>query len=473
MLAEGFAREGVPVVLADVKGDLGGLAVPGAASPKLTERLQRLGIADLAFAGFPVVVWDVFGQDGHPLRVTISDLGPLLLARLLDLNDVQAGVLQIAFRLADDEGLLLIDLADLRAVIAHVAERAAELSATYGNVAAASVGAIQRALLTLEEQGGAAFFGEPMLDIADLMLNAPDGRGAINILAVSRLIQNSRAYSTVLLWLLAELYENLPKICDAPKPKLVVFFDESHLMFDGAPKALGEKVEQVVRLIRSKGVGLYFVTQNPMDVPDAAGGQPGNRMQHGLRALTAKEQKVVRAVAETFRAAPGADLSRTILDLGVGEGVVSFLKVSGAPGVAERVTILPPTSRIGALSADERAAVMAASPVKGVYDQTVDRESAAEILGRAKPAPSGPWRHPDGAAPRTDRNTDAAPERTRGRNSWATEGRDGGLLDDLLTGGHGRRQSVGEALAKSVVHSVGSQVGRAIVRGVLGSLLKR
>ena len=379
VLAERFLSIGVPVFMADVKGDLSGLAAPGVDSPKLKQRLDSLGVSDWAPAKFPAAFWDVSGAQGHPVRATISDMGPILLSRLLNLNDTQAGVLQLVFKIADDNGLLLLDLKDLRAMVQHVGEHAKEFTTEYGNVSAASIGAIQRSLLTLGEQGGETFFGEPMLDINDLM-QTEDGKGIVNILAADKLMASPRLYSTFLLWLLSELFEQLPEVGDVEKPKLVFFFDEAHLLFNEAPPALLEKIEQVVRLIRSKGVGVYFVTQNPLDIPDTVLGQLGNRVQHALRAFTPRDQKAVKTAAETLRANPAFDAAAAITELGVGEALLSFLDEKGRPNVVERAFVLPPASRIGPLAAEERQAVIKASLVYGVYENQLDRESAYEKL---------------------------------------------------------------------------------------------
>ena len=453
LLAERFSSIGVPVFMADVKGDLSGLAAAGSATAKLKERLALLAIDGWAPASFPTAFWDVAGEQGHPVRATISDMGPILLARLLNLNETQAGVLQLVFKIADDNGLLLLDLKDLRAMVAHVGEHAREFTTEYGNVSAASIGAIQRGLLTLGEQGGESFFGEPMLDIADL-LQTVDGRGVVNILAADRLMSSPRLYSTFLLWLLAELFEQLPEVGDLDKPKLVFFFDEAHLLFAEAPPALLEKIEQVVRLIRSKGVGVYFVTQNPADIPDRVLGQLGNRVQHALRAFTPRDQKAVKIAAETLRANPVFDAQTVITELGVGEALVSLLDEKGRPNVVERAFIMPPSSRIGPLAADERQAVIKSSLVYGVYEQALDRESAYEKL-KAKTA----------AAP----TSASAPASAGG--GWL--GDVVGGLGGMLGGGAGGRggDSVLEAAAKSAARAIGSQVGREIIRGVLGSIL--
>lgn len=466
VLAERFASIGVPVFMADVKGDLSGLGAPGRPSPKLEERLKSLGVEDWQPKASTTVFWDVFGTSGHPVRATISDMGPILLARLLNLNDTQAGVLQLVFKIADDQGLLLLDLKDLRAMVQHVGENAKDFTTEYGNVSAASIGAIQRNLLTLEEQGGDVFFGEPMLDINDLMQTDADGRGVINVLAAEKLMQSSRLYSTFLLWMLSELFEQLPEAGDLDKPKLVFFFDEAHLLFNEAPAALLEKIEQVVRLIRSKGVGVYFVSQNPLDVPDTVLGQLGNRVQHALRAFTPRDQKAVKTAAETLRANPAFDAATAITELGVGEALVSFLDEKGRPTMVERAFILPPASRIGPLDAAEREAAIKASLLYGHYEQALDRESAYEKL-KGQAAAGAP------TSTQSKQQTPQAP---------ADPDKPGGMLDglgDLFGGGSpasgsrrsSSREGVVEALAKSTARAIGSQVGREIIRGVLGSIL--
>ena len=450
VMAERFSAIGVPVFMADVKGDLAGISQPGALSPKLAERLKLIGADEPKFAASPTVFWDVFGEQGHPVRATISDLGPLLLGRILDLNEVQAGVLALVFKIADDNGLLLLDLKDLRAMLQHVGDNAQSFTTNYGNVSAASIGAIQRGLLALEQQGGDKFIGEPMLNIDDLLQTAEGRRGVVNVLAADRLLNAPTLYSTLLLWLLSELYERLPEVGDPPQPKLVFFFDEAHLLFTDAPKILLDKIEQVVRLIRSKGVGVYFVTQNPLDVPDAVLGQLGNRVQHALRAFTPRDQKAVKAAAETMRANPAIDTEKAITELGVGEALVSFLDEKGRPNVVQRAYVLPPASRIGPITPDERKAVIGRSAVAGVYEKTVDRESAYERLkGRAEQTASAGT-----GAPSSGGWTDT--------------------LKDTLGGlakGSGRKDNLIEAMAKSAARTVGSTVGREIVRGVLGSLL--
>jgi DNA helicase HerA-like ATPase len=459
VLAERFSSIGVPVFMADVKGDLSGLAAAGAENPKLRQRLGQLGVADWTPAKFPAAFWDVGGEQGHPVRATISDMGPLLLSRLLNLNDTQAGVLQLVFKIADDDGLLLLDLKDLRAMVQFAGENAKSFTTEYGNISPASIGAIQRGLLVLEQQGGDRFFGEPMLDINDLMQTdgTQDGKGVVNILAADKLMAAPRLYSTFLLWFLAELFERLPEVGDLDKPKLVFFFDEAHLLFSEASPALLEKIEQVVRLIRSKGVGVYFVTQNPLDVPDKVLGQLGNRVQHALRAFTPRDQKAVATAAQTLRPNPAFDAAAVITELGVGEALVSFLDEKGRPSVVERAFILPPASRIGPLDEQERQAIIRASLVYGVYEKAVDRESAYEKLRQAPPA--------------TAQETHAsAPVRAPSSGGGLF-----GQLGDWLGGSTGPRgghhPGVGETLAKSAARAIGSQVGREIIRGVLGSIL--
>jgi DNA helicase HerA-like ATPase len=476
VLAEGFAASGVPVFLSDVKGDMAGIAQPSQRGAKYEAQVKRTGI-DPVPRGMPTVFWDLFGEQGHPVRATVSEMGPLLLARLLGLNEIQTGVLNLVFKVADDEGLLLLDLKDLRAMLTHVADNAREYAAGYGNVSAASVGAIQRALLALETEGADKFFGEPALALTDLMLTDAEGRGAVSVLASDRLMQSPRLYGTFLLWLLSELFEELPEVGDVEKPKLVFFFDEAHLLFDDAPAALVEKIEQVVRLIRSKGVGVYFVTQSPLDLPESVLGQLGNRVQHALRAFTPRDQRAVRAAAETFRANPKLDVAKAIGELAVGEALVSFLDGSGTPGIVQRAWMAPPASRHGPLTADERRAVIEASPLKGRYDAAVDRPSAYESLrgdaaaedaaAPADPAQSNPWGAPAAGptvwkTPPAPRAPGAAPSAGRTRATVPASGGRGG-------------QSIGEAVAKSlarsVASSIGSRIGREIVRGVLGSIM--
>ena len=458
-VAEGLSRIGVPVFMADVKGDLAGLSQPGESKGKIKERIESLKLKDVKFEACPVVFWDAFGSQGHPVRTTISEMGPLLLARMLGLNETQAGVLNLAFKIADDNGLLVLDLKDLRAMLQHVGDNAKQFTTQYGNISSASIGAIQRGLLTLDQQGADRFFGEPALNIADLMQTDAKGHGVINILAADKLMSSPKLYSTLLLWLLSELFEELPEVGDPEKPRLVFFFDEAHLLFSEAPGALLEKVEQVVRLIRSKGVGVYFVTQNPLDIPDTVLGQLGNRVQHALRAFTPRDQKAVKSAATTLRANPKLNVETAITELGVGEALVSFLDDKGRPTVVERAFVVPPGTRIGPITAQERAQLIKASPVAGTYEKTEDRESAYEKLAK-----------------HVAERTGTAAEPAAGAKQPAGGG--GGLfgaLGDLLGGSTGprggRREGAVEAAAKSAARAIGSQVGRQIVRGVLGSLL--
>jgi len=452
VMAERFSAIGVPVFVADVKGDLSGLSQPGTMNPKLKARIDMLALGEFSFAGLPVTFWDVFGEQGHPVRATVSEMGPLLLARLLNLNDTQAAVLTLVFKIADDNQLLLLDLKDLRSMVQYVGDNARQFTTEYGNISSASIGAIQRGLLGIDQQGGDRFFGEPALNIADLMQTDDQGRGVVNILAADRLLAAPKAYATLLLWLLAELFEELPEVGDTEKPKLVFFFDEAHLLFNDAPPALLEKIEQVVRLIRSKGVGVYFVTQNPLDIPDTVLGQLGNRVQHALRAFTPRDQKAVKSAATTMRANPALDIEKVIGELGVGEALVSLLDEKGQPTVVERAFILPPHSRIGPAAADERRAVMQRSLVAGVYENTVDRDSAHEVLKARREAAAA-----------------AAPQPA------ATPTAGGSVLDNVLGGvlggGNSRRQSAGDAMMKSAARAIGSEVGRRVIRGVLGSIL--
>jgi DNA helicase HerA-like ATPase len=443
-LAEGFSRAGVPVFLADIKGDLAGISQAGGGNARVAERVAEMGLEaedGFAYAASPVIFWDISGEQGHPVRTTISDMGPLLLARLLDLNDTQEGVLNIVFRVADENGWLLLDLKDLRSLLAYVADNASVLQSTYGNVSKASVGAIQRRLLTLEEQGAEQLFGEPALDLADLMQTDEQGRGFVNVLAADKLIHTPALYATFLLWLLSELFEQLPEVGDPDKPKLVFFFDEAHLLFDDAPKILLDKVEQVVRLIRSKGVGVYFVTQNPTDVPEDVLGQLGNRVQHALRAFTPRDQRAVRVAAQTFRPNPDLDTEQLITELGVGEALASTLDEKGTPSVVQRIRVAPPGSRLGPIAPAERAAVMAGSLVKGIYDQAADRVSAYEILQQRA----------EQAAAEAATSAPVAEPRAR-------------------TSSGGGRQSPLEAFVSSAARSIGTQIGRSLMRGILGSL---
>ncbi len=462
VMAERFSSIGVPVFMADVKGDLAGLSSAGANSPKMQERLASLKIAEPKWSACPVVFWDAFGKAGHPVRATISDMGPLLLGRLFNLNDTQQGVLALVFKIADDNGLLLLDAKDLRAMLQNIGDNATQFTTEYGNVSAASIGAIQRSLLEIEQQGGTQFFGEPMLDMNDLMQTDSKGRGVINILAADKLLNSPKLYSTLLLWMLSELFEHLPEVGDLDKPKLVFFFDEAHLLFNEAPKALLDKIEQVVRLIRSKGVGVYFVTQNPLDVPETVLGQLGNRVQHALRAFTPRDQKAVKAAAETMRANPEIDTATAITELSVGEALISLLDEKGRPSIVERAFILPPASRIGPVSDAERAAIIKSSVIFGHYEQVVDRESAYEKL-KGRTAAKQDATAPAGA---TTPGTAAAPAEGGGLM---------GMLGDVLLGKTGPRgghtAGILDAAAKSAARTMGSQVGREIIRGVLGSIL--
>ncbi len=448
ILAEGFADQGVPVFAADVKGDLSGVAAEGEPKDFLIERASKIGFDDYGFDAYPTVFWDLFGEQGHPVRTTISEMGPLLLSRLLNLTEAQEGALNIAFRIADEEGLAVLDLKDLRALLVEIGNRAKELRTEYGTVSKQSIGAIQRRLLVLEEQGAESFFGEPALDIKDIMRTTRDGRGFINVLAADKLMLSPQLYATFLLWLLSELFEELPEVGDPDKPKLVFFFDEAHLLFDEAPKALIEKVEQVVRLIRSKGVGVYFVTQNPLDVPDAVLAQLGNRIQHALRAYTPREQKAVRTAASTFRQNPDIDTETAITQLGVGEALVSTLEKKGVPSMVQQTLIRPPSSRMGPLEEAERRKIVNTSPVFGLYDETIDRESAFEILQKRSEA-------------RAEAAEKAAEEEARAKEAKAKQ---------KSSGRRSRRMSNTERFISSAVRTIGTQVGRALIRGLLGSL---
>jgi DNA helicase HerA-like ATPase len=448
-LAETFSNIGVPVFMADVKGDLSGICQAGGGNAKVETRVAELGFTDFEYRAAPTLFWDVFGEKGHPLRSTISEMGPLLLARILDLNETQTGVLTATFKIADDNGWLLLDLNDLRALLQFASENASDLRSEYGSISAASIGAIQRGLLQLEHEGGEKLFGEPALDFNDL-LQTEGSRGVINILAADTLYNSPRVYATLLLWLLSELFENLPEAGDLDKPKLVFFFDEAHLLFNDAPAALLQKIEQVVRLIRSKGVGVYFVSQNPLDIPDVILGQLGNRVQHALRAFTPRDQKAVKSAAETFRSNPGLNVETAITELGVGEALVSFLDEKGTPKPVERALIKPPCSRIGPVNDAERKQSIENSVIYGHYEKQIDRESAYEILkGRAE---------------------QAAPETKSKANKQETSG-GFDITDILLGGGSSKRQGVLESAAKSAARSIGQEVGRQLIRGVLGSLL--
>lgn len=458
-LAENFSRIGVPVFMADVKGDLTGISQAGQLSGKIAAVVKERGLPEPQPLACPTTLWDVFGEQGHPVRATVSDMGPLLLARMLNLNDTQAGVLQIVFKVADANGMLLLDLKDLRAMLQFVGENAGQFTTEYGNVSAASVGAIQRGLLQIESQGGDRFFGEPMLNIADFLQTDANGHGIVNVLAADKLLSAPRLYATFLLWMLSELFEQLPEIGDPDKPKLVFFFDEAHLLFDDAPKVLVERIELVVRLVRSKGVGVYFVTQNPLDIPDSVLAQLGNRVQHALRAFTPRDQKAVKATAETMRPKPGLDIEAAITELAVGEALVSLLDDKGRPSVTERLYVLPPGSQIGPITAEQRKALLAGSVVAGVYEKTVDRESAYEKLKAHAQARA--------EQPSTTGSTGAG---TAQQGGSATGG-----LGDILFGSTGprggKREGLVESFAKSAIRTIGSSVGREIARGVLGSIL--
>lgn len=450
VLAEGFSRIGVPVFMADIKGDLTGISAAGKPHPKIDERIEKIGIEDYKAEGYPTIMWDLSGEKGHPVRATISDMGPLLLSRLLELNEVQEGILNIAFKFADDEGMLLLDLKDLRSILQHLGENQQTFQHAYGNVSSASIGAIQRRLLVLEQQGAEQFFGEPALDLWDMMRTGAQGYGNINILAADKLMMTPGLYATFLLWLISELFENLPEVGDLDKPRMVFFFDEAHLLFDDAPKVLVDKVEQVVKLIRSKGVGIYFITQNPLDIPDAVLGQLGNRIQHALRAFTPRDQKAVRAAAQTFRTNPDLDTEATITNMGVGEALVSVLEDKGIPGIVQHTLIRPPQSLIGPAEAGAVADLMRTSPFAGKYERMVDRESAYELLAeRAKKALEASLQSELSQA-----NMKAAQKAAATRSSGRS------------------RQGVGEAMVKSIARSVGSRLGTQIVRGLLGSLFR-
>ncbi len=468
ILAESFSAEGVPVFMADVKGDLSGLAKAGSPEAKLhapfTERAAKIGFAGYAYADFPVTFWDLYGEQGHPVRTTVAEMGPLLLARLLELSEAQEGILNIAFRVADEQGLPLLDLKDLQALLVWVGENGKELSLRYGNVSTASIGAIQRSLLVLENQGATQFFGEPALSLDDLFLTDPQGRGRINILAADRLMGSPRLYATFLLWMLSELFEMLPEVGDPEKPKLVFFFDEAHLLFDDAPKALVDKVEQVARLIRSKGVGVYFCTQNPADVPEDILGQLGNRVQHALRAFTAKDRRELKQAAETYRDNPRFVTEDAIREVGVGEAVTSFLVQKGAPGVVERTLIRPPSSQLGPITPAERGGVIGASPVAGKYDTTLDRDSAYEMLTRRAAE----------AAKEAERAEAAEEEAEEAEREFKSARRYNGSRVDRstskTTSRSSRSDSVGEAFAKSFARQLGTRSGKALVRGIFGTL---
>jgi len=457
VIAENFSALGIPVFMADVKGDLAGLGQPGTPTPKIAERVAKLGLGDYVFAGSPVTLWDIFGEQGHPVRTTVSEMGPLLLGRILNLNEVQSGVLTLVFKIADDNGLLLLDFKDLRSMVQFTGDNANSFETEYGRVSPASIGAIQRGLLMLEDQGGDRLFGEPSLNLEDFIQTDSQGRGMINILAADKLMLTPKVYATFLLWMLSELYETLPEVGDLDKPKLAFFFDEAHLLFTDAPQVLLEKIQQIIRLIRSKGVGVYFVTQNPLDIPDVTLGQLGNRVQHALRAFTPRDQKAVKAAAETFRSNPRLDVEKTIMELGVGEALVSFLDEKGQPGVVERAFIIPPKSQIGPIPADVRQRILRQSVLYGHYERQVDRDSAYELLKKraVQKAEEARVPQPDFTVPVPE------PER-RARPSFPeAPGRPPGRQRDTLF----------EAMAKSAARSVGSQVGRQILRNILGGIL--
>lgn len=459
VMAEAFSRIGVPVFAADVKGDLSGISQPGKDNPKLQDRVKTLGLGSLTFSGCPVTFWDVFGEQGHPVRATVSEMGPLLFSRILNLNDTQTGVLTLVFKIADDQGLLLLDLKDLQAMLQHVGDAAKDFQTQYGNISAASIGAIQRGLVALQQQGGDKFFGEPALNLDDLLQTDSQGHGIVNILAADKLMASPQLYATFLLWMLSELYEKLPEVGDPDKPKLVFFFDEAHLLFNDLPQTLGAKIEQVIRLIRSKGVGVYFVTQNPTDIPEIVLSQLGNRVQHALRAFTPNDQKAVKAAAQTFRSNPKLNVETVITQLGVGEALVSFLDEKGIPGIVERAFILPPHSQIGPITPDQRQQIIKNSLVYGTYEQPVDRESAYERLKGAAQRPVTP------------EQVQQHQEEQQNQPWYAgVAGALGSLGLGSAAGGR-RGDTVAQAMVKSAARSIGSTVGRQIVRGVLGSLL--
>lgn len=470
-LAQGLSRIGVPVFMADVKGDLAGISQPGGDNPKVKERAQKLGITIEPQAA-PVVFWDVFGEQGHPMRTTISEMGPLLLSRMLNLNDTQEGVLTLAFKIADDNGLLLLDMKDLRAMLQHLGDNAKDFQTEYGRISAASIGAIQRNLLALEQQGADKLFGEPALALDDLIQTDERGHGVINVLAADKLMSSPKVYATLLLWLLSELFEQLPEVGDPEKPKLVFFFDEAHLLFEDAPAALLDKIEQVVRLVRSKGVGVYFVTQNPLDVPDTVLGQLGNRVQHALRAFTPRDQKAVKAAAETFRPNPKLDTEQVISELAVGEALVSLLDEKGSPTPVERAFILPPASRVGPVTPQERQAMIQSSVVFGHYEKAVDRQSAYEMLkGSAiaapQQAPPDSQYQPAPSIPAPQQRV-PAPAQQQSSGGWMDT--IGGMIAGTTGPRGGHHEGLAEAMAKSAARSIGSSVGRQIIRGVLGGI---
>ncbi len=470
-MAEGFSRIGVPVFMADIKGDLTGISQAGSLGEKLAKVLADRALPAPEFVASPSTLWDVFGEQGHPVRATVSDLGPLLLARMLNLNETQGGVLQLVFKIADDQGLLLLDMKDLRAMCQQVGDNASDFTTEYGNISAASIGAIQRGLMQIEAQGGDRFFGEPMLNIDDFLQTDSNGRGVVNVLAADKLMNSPRLYATFLLWLLSELFENLPEVGDLDKPKVVFFFDEAHLLFTDAPKVLLERIELVVRLVRSKGVGVYFVTQNPLDIPDSVLAQLGNRVQHALRAFTPRDQKAVKSAADTMRPNPALDIGAVITELAVGEALISFLDDKGRPGVTERVYVLPPASQIGPISAEQRKTLLAASIVAGVYEKTLDRESAFEKIKGRTESRLAPRAAPSDASAGTSARAEPPPVAS---SEAAPASVGGGLLDSIGSifggGAHRTRTSAGEQLIRSAASSVGREVGRQIIRGVLGGI---
>ena len=455
-MAENFSSLGVPVFMADIKGDLTGISQAGKSSEKLAKILAERQLETPSFKAFPCTVWDVFGQQGHPLRATISDMGPLLLARMLNLNETQAGVLQLVFKIADDDGLMLLDMKDLRAMCQWVGENASEFTTEYGNVSAASIGAIQRGLLQIEQQGGDSFFGEPMLNISDLMQTDSQGLGMINVLAADQLMNSPRLYATFLLWLLSELFENLPEVGDLEQPKLVFFFDEAHLLFNDAPKVLIERIELVVRLVRSKGVGVFFVTQNPLDVPDTVLAQLGNRVQHALRAFTPRDQKAVKSAAETMRANPDLAIEKVITELGVGEALISFLDEKGTPSITERVYVLPPCSQIGPINQEQRGQLMQNSLVTGVYEKIIDRESAYELIkGRTQTTQNN-----------QSQDNKSEPTAENQNTGWLSN------IGNIFTNNsNSKRMTPGQQMVKSAASAIGRELGRQILRGVLGSIM--
>ena len=471
VLAEKLSEIGVPVFVSDVKGDFAGISQPGQDNPKIAERVQSLGLTNYTHTGYPVTFWDVFGDQGHQLRATVSDMGPLLLSRLLDLNETQTGVLHLVFKIADDNGLLLLDLKDLRSMLQFVGENAKQFTTSYGTISAASVGAIQRGLLTLESQGGSEFFGEPALDLEDLIQTDRDGRGVINVLASDKLFQSPKVYATFLLWLLAELFEKLPEVGDLDQPKLVFFFDEAHLLFNEAPKALLEKIEQVVRLIRSKGVGVFFISQNPLDIPDMVAAQLGNRVQHALRAFTARDQKAVRAAAETFRINPKLDVEAAITDLAVGEVLISLLDEKGRPNVVERAFVLPPRGQIGPITPEQRAEIIKRSPVRGRYEKAVDRESAYEMLQAKYEAAAQAAEAAARQKEEADRQEQQEKEAAKRQKEFEKAQREA----ERATYGSSRSRrapaSPMNTLAQTTMKQFGNTVGRELARGLLGSLL--